>query len=55
MFYYTCLLLVIGVIATVLGLDGVGAVSIELAAVLFMAEMAFELVAHLVPKRAGQA
>ena len=54
MIYYTCLLLVIGMMATILGLDGVGAVSIELAAVLFMIEMAFELAVHLMPKQAGQ-
>jgi uncharacterized membrane protein YtjA (UPF0391 family) len=56
MIYYTCWLLVVGVIATFLGLDGVGAVAIELAAVLFITEMVHELVLHLVPKwAAGQA
>jgi uncharacterized membrane protein YtjA (UPF0391 family) len=54
MIYYTCLLLAVGVMATVLGLDGVGAAAIELAAVLFMAEMAFELAVYLAPKRAGR-
>lgn len=55
MIYYMCWLLVVGVMATVLGLDGVGAVAVELAAVLFVAEMGFELMDHLFPKRAGQA
>jgi uncharacterized membrane protein YtjA (UPF0391 family) len=55
MIYYTCWLLVVGVMATVLGLDGVGAAAIELVAVLFVAEMGFELMDHLFPKRAGQA
>lgn len=55
MIYYTCGLLVGGVIVTILGLDGVGAAAIELAAVLFAAEMGFELMDHLFPNRAGQA
>ena len=56
MIYYTCWLLVGGMIATVLGLDGLGAVAIELAAVLFIAEMLRELALYLAPKwAAGQA
>jgi len=55
MIYYMCMLLVVGVIATVLGLDGVGAVAVQIAAVLFVAELVYELVIHLIPRRTGQA
>ena len=43
MIYYTCMLLVIGVIATTLGLDGVGAVAVQIAAILFVVEMVIHL------------
>lgn len=43
MIYYTCLLLVVGLIAKILGLDGVGAVAVEVAAILFVVEMVIHL------------
>jgi uncharacterized membrane protein YtjA (UPF0391 family) len=44
MIYYACILLAVGVIATILGLDGVGAVAVQIAAGLFAAEMVIHLV-----------
>lgn len=43
MIYYTCLLLVVGVIAPMLGLAGVGAVAVQIAAILFVVEMVIHL------------
>lgn len=55
MIYYTCLLLVIGIMATILGLGGVGAAAVEIAAILFVAEMVYELAIHLISRSTGQA
>ena len=43
MIYYTGMLLLAGVIATILGLDGVGAVAVQIAAILFVVEMVIHL------------
>ncbi len=55
MIYYMCMLLVVGVMATILGLDGVGAAAVQIAAVLFVVEMVYELAIHLASRRTGQA
>jgi uncharacterized membrane protein YtjA (UPF0391 family) len=43
MIYYTCMLLLVGVIATILEWDGVGAVAVQIAAILFVVEMVIHL------------
>lgn len=43
MIYYTCTLLLVGLIATILGLDGVGAAAVQIAAILFVVEMVIHL------------
>lgn len=43
MIYYTCMLLIVGLSATILGLDEVGAVAVQIAAILFMVEMVIHL------------
>ncbi len=55
MIYYTCLLLMIGIMAMILGWSGMGAAAVEIAAILFVAQMVYELVIHLVSKSTGQA
>lgn len=44
MIYYTCMLLLIGLITVILGFDGVSAVAIQIAAILFVVEMVICLV-----------
>jgi uncharacterized membrane protein YtjA (UPF0391 family) len=51
MIYYTCMLLLVGVIAAILGLDGVGVVAVQIAAILFVVEM----VIHLARERTVEA
>ena len=51
MIYCTCLLLMLGVIAMALGLNGVGAAAVEIAAILFVAGMVYELATHLAAGR----
>jgi uncharacterized membrane protein YtjA (UPF0391 family) len=51
---YTFLLLLIGMVAALLGLDGVGAVAVQMAGILFVTEMAWELVIHLAGERAAE-
>jgi len=55
MIYCTCILLVIGIMATILGLGGVGAAAVEIAAILFVAEMVYELASQMVSRYTGQA
>ena len=51
MIYYTGMLLLAGVIAAILGLGGVGAVAVQIAAILFVVEM----VIHLARERTVEA
>ncbi len=43
MFYYACMLLLAGTVAALLGLGGVAAVAVELAAILFVVDMVIDL------------
>lgn len=54
MIYYTCLLLVIGIIVMILGWGGVGAAAVEIAAILFVVKMGYELAIHLIPMPDGR-
>lgn len=49
MIYYTCLLLVIGIMAMILGWGRVGAAAVEFAAILFVVKMVYALATHQVP------
>jgi uncharacterized membrane protein YtjA (UPF0391 family) len=52
---YTCTLLLVGLLAALLGLDGVGAVAVQMAGILFVTEMVWELVIHLAGGRTAEA
>ncbi|OGW68108.1 MAG: hypothetical protein A3H49_11910 [Nitrospirae bacterium RIFCSPLOWO2_02_FULL_62_14] len=39
MIYYTCMLVLVGLVTAILGFDGVSAVAIQIAAILFVVEM----------------
>ena len=43
MFYYACMLLLTGTVSALLGLGGVAAVAVELAAILFVVDMVVDL------------
>ena len=50
MAFYTFMLLLTGLIAAFLGLAAVAEIAVQIAMVLFVMEMAFELVLHLAAK-----